>query len=54
MLARPLPLHKPDQLLDFVAEGGSDKAESPGVHMDQFRVYVRDIERFFEGSYGPG
>ena len=26
MLARPLPLHKPDQPLDFAAEGGSDEA----------------------------
>ena len=31
---RPLPLHKPDQPLDFATEGGSDEAESPGVHMD--------------------
>ena len=50
---RPLPLHKPGQPLDFAAEGGSDKAESPGVHMDQLRVYVWNIECFFEGSYSP-
>ena len=24
------------------------------MHMDQFRVYVWDIECFFEGRYGPG
>ena len=51
---RPLPLHKPDQPLDFAAEGGSDEAESPGVHMDQFRVHVWDIERFLKSCYGPG
>ena len=27
----PLTLHKPDQPLDFAAEGGSDEAELPGV-----------------------
>ena len=53
MLARLLPLHTPDQPLDFATEGGSDEAESPGVHMDQFRVYVWDIECIFEGRYGP-
>ena len=54
MLVRPFPLHKPDQPLDFAAESGSDETESSGVHIDLFRVYVWDIERFFEGRYGPG